>query len=208
MIETTDQVKKVQRTRKRVYESAEAVAVENECVQTAAVKIVDAIPPVDTAHDGAVEHSADETVPLDTDKFPEAMAIIKEYIRWSIGAGAVPVPLLDMTAMLAVQMRMVCKLVELYDIPYSEQRAKGAVTGLLGGFNPGYFGGGALKMFPIMGVFSFAAMPAINAAITYAVGKVLIQHFESGGTFLDFDPEMVKTYFKAKFCEGIPATKL
>jgi hypothetical protein len=34
------------------------------------------------------------------------------------------------------------------------------------------------------------------------LGKVLIQHFEAGGTFLDFDPEKVKDYFKAQFEEG------
>ena len=37
---------------------------------------------------------------------------------------------------------------------------------------------------------------------TWALGKVFIQHFESGGTFLDFDPEEVKEYFKAQFEEG------
>jgi uncharacterized protein (DUF697 family) len=175
---------------------------------SASIRSVEPAPPVATDHDGAVAHSAEETVSLDTDKIPEAMALIKQYISWSIGAGGVPVPLLDMTALLAVQLRMISKLVELYNIPYSEQRSKEAVTGLTGGFDTGYFGGSALRMFPIMGIFSFAAMPAINAAITYAVGKVLIQHFESGGTFLDFDPEKVKTYFKANFCEGISATKL
>jgi hypothetical protein len=31
---------------------------------------------------------------------------------------------------------------------------------------------------------------------------VFIQHFESGGTFLDFNPDEVKEYFKAQFEEG------
>ncbi len=39
-------------------------------------------------------------------------------------------------------------------------------------------------------------------ASTWALGKVFIQHFESGGTFLDFKPEEVKEYFKAQFVEG------
>ena len=57
-------------------------------------------------------------------------------------------------------------------------------------------------MIPLFGIFSFAAMPTLNAAISYAVGKVFIQHFESGGTFLDFDPKKVRAYFEDQFREG------
>lgn len=46
------------------------------------------------------------------------------------------------------------------------------------------------------------AMSAISGAITYAIGQVFIQHFESGGTFLDFDPKKVKEYFMEQFEEG------
>jgi hypothetical protein len=37
------------------------------------------------------------------------------------------------------------------------------------------------------------------SASTYAVGRVFIQHFESGGTFLDFDPDKVRAHFEAEF---------
>jgi hypothetical protein len=36
--------------------------------------------------------------------------------------------------------------------------------------------------------------------------KVFIQHFESGGTFLDLDPDKVREYFKAQFEEGRTTT--
>jgi hypothetical protein len=42
-------------------------------------------------------------------------------------------------------------------------------------------------------------MPAFGAAATYAVGQVFIQHFESGGTFLDFDPDKVREHFRQEF---------
>jgi len=45
-------------------------------------------------------------------------------------------------------------------------------------------------------------LPAVAGASTYAVGQVFIQHFESGGTFLDFDPEKVKGYFAEQFEKG------
>ena len=132
----------------------------------------------------------------------KAKAIIKHYTKWAAGAGVVPIPLLDAFTMSAVQMSMVRKLAELYDIPYNSQIMKSAVAGLIGGVNAAYLGGSALKMFPVLGVFTLAAMPAINAAINWAVGKVFIQHFESGGTFLDFDPAKVKAYFEEQYREG------
>ena len=46
------------------------------------------------------------------------------------------------------------------------------------------------------------AVPGVAAAFTYAVGKVLVQHFASGGTFLDFDPKKVREYFARQFEEG------
>jgi len=136
------------------------------------------------------------------DKMTKALTIVRKYTLVSAGVGIVPLPLIDMAAMLALQMLMVRKLAKLYDIPFAEQRVKAAVAGLIGGFDAGYLGYGALKMIPVFGIFSYAAMPAINAAISYAVGRVFIQHFEAGGTFLDFDPKKVRAYFEAQFREG------
>ena len=45
-------------------------------------------------------------------------------------------------------------------------------------------------------------MPALAGASTYAVGKVFVQHFESGGTFLNFDPEDVRDYYAEQFEKG------
>ena len=47
---------------------------------------------------------------------------------------------------------------------------------------------------PALGVLS---MPAMAAAVTWAVGKVFMQHFASGGTLLDFDPEKTRTHFES-----------
>jgi hypothetical protein len=51
----------------------------------------------------------------------------------------------------------------------------------------------------ILGAISF---PIFAGASTFAVGKVFIQHFESGGTFLDFKPAEVKEYFLEQFDAG------
>jgi hypothetical protein len=45
-------------------------------------------------------------------------------------------------------------------------------------------------------------MALFAAAYAWALGRVFIQHFESGGTFLNFDAEAVKEHFRAQFEEG------
>ena len=202
MAEGTQNRKKIQRTRKRVYETVEPANVPEMSAEAAEILIEKpALPPLD-GNVKAVEKPAEVFVDPDVGKGAKALAIVRCYTLCSAGVGVVPVPLLDMVAMLTLQMLMVRKLAKLYDIPYAEQRSKAAVAGLIGGLNAGYLGGGALKMIPLFGIFSFAAMPTLNAAISYAVGKVFIQHFESGGTFLDFDPKKVRAYFEDQFREG------
>jgi len=200
----TEEVKRktVQRTRKRVYETVETAAVPEMGAEDAPVLVGK---PVLMSLGGNVEvteQATSPTVDQEADKAAEAVAVVKRFTLYAAGVGVVPIPLLDMVTMLALQMFMVRKLARLYAVPYSEQRSKAAVAGLIGGFDAGYLGGCALKMVPLFGIFSFVAMPTLNAAISYAVGKVFIQHFESGGTFLDFDPQKVRAYFEDQFREG------
>jgi uncharacterized protein (DUF697 family) len=202
MSEATKKGKKIQRTRKRVYETIEPANVPEMSVEASKILIEEpTLPPLDCRVE-AVEPPLDTMVDPNVDKWAKASAINRRYTLYCAGVGVVPLPLLDMAAMLALQMLMVRRLAKLYDIPYAEQRVKAAVAGLIGGLSAGYIGGGALKMIPLLGIFSFAAMPTINAAMSYAVGRVFIQHFESGGTFLDFDPKKVRAYFEDQFREG------
>ena len=202
MTEATKNGKKIQRTRKRVYETLEPANVPEMSGEVAAILIEEPAPPSSECSVEPVAPPAGGTVNLEADKGEQAMASVRCYALGAAGAGVVPLPLLDMVAMLTLQMLLVRKLAKLYDVPYAKQRSKSAVAGLIGGLNAGGLGVGAFKMIPILGFFSYTVMPTINAAITYAVGKVFIQHFESGGTFLDFDPKKVRAYFEDQFREG------
>ncbi|ETR71321.1 MAG: hypothetical protein OMM_08199 [Candidatus Magnetoglobus multicellularis str. Araruama] len=60
-----------------------------------------------------------------------------------------------------------------------------------------------LKVIPVIGATTGAiALPVTAGAMTYAVGKVFSQHFATGGTLLNFDPEKVKDYYREMFQEG------
>jgi hypothetical protein len=60
-----------------------------------------------------------------------------------------------------------------------------------------------LKAIPVVGQLVGApSMGIFCGASTYAVGKVFMQHFEAGGTFLTLNAASVKECFLKEFEEG------
>lgn len=135
-----------------------------------------------------------------TDKERAATELVKKYMLYSAGAGLIPVPLVDFAAIAGVELKMLQDLGELYDVPFSQDRVRPIVASILGGYASQKIGAGvgasALKSVPLIGqAIGMVSVSAFAAGITWAIGKVFIQHFASGGTFLDFDPEKVRAFF-------------
>jgi uncharacterized protein (DUF697 family) len=133
--------------------------------------------------------------------------IIRENILWATGGGLIPVPILDIIAITAVEVKMLKELSALYELPFKEHQVKSILVSLLAGVGAPALGAAItaslFKAVPILGAVSgFIAVPGAAAAFTYAVGKVFLQHFASGGTFLDFDPRKVREHFARQFEEG------
>ena len=60
-----------------------------------------------------------------------------------------------------------------------------------------------VKFIPGVGAIAGGvSMAAFSAASTYALGEVTKKHFETGGTFLDLDPEKLKDFYEEKFKQG------
>lgn len=138
--------------------------------------------------------------------------LVKKYMWWSMGAGLIPVPFVDLAAVSGVQLKMLKDMSEIYGLKFSENKGKSIVSALLGSIVPNSLArggvGSLLKMLPIVGtVMGGISMSLFSGASTYAIGKAFVQHFESGGTFLDFDPVKVKEYFFSKFEEGKEVAK-
>ncbi len=140
-------------------------------------------------------------------KLGEAHGLIKKYTYWSLGAGALPLGVLDLAAIAAVQTKLVNDLSNLYGVKFCQHRAKNITAILIASVGAGTLLRGVtasvVKMIPLIGTFSgMVALPIVAGAATYALGKVFVQHFEMGGTLLDFDPEKTREYFAAQFKEG------
>jgi uncharacterized protein (DUF697 family) len=136
-----------------------------------------------------------------------ALKTVKKYMWISMGAGLIPVPFVDWAAVSGVQLKMIADLSKIYGIPFKESTGK-AVIGSMAGFILPHslacgFLGSALKAIPVVGALAGApAMAVYCGAYAWALGNVFIQHFESGGTFLDFDPEAMREYFRTQFEDG------
>ena len=141
-------------------------------------------------------------------KEKDALRIVRKNMLWAMGLGAIPLPLVDLVAVTGFQAKALKELSDLYEVPFLRHSVKNILASLLSGFGAVTFGTSLafslFKAFPVLGpVATFTATPIMAAALTYATGKVFIQHFESGGTFLSFNPQKVREYFKEQYTEGI-----
>ena len=124
----------------------------------------------------------------------------------AMGLGLIPVPIVNMVAITGVQLNMLRKLSNAYEIPFTEHKVKNILASLVGAGSVLPIGRSLMslaKVIPIAGqAFGAISVPATAGAITYAVGKVFHQHFASGGTFLTFDPNEVKSYYTEMIEKG------
>src|SRR5580658_2877220 len=130
-----------------------------------------------------------------------AANLVDRFALWSGVAGLIPLPFIDVLAVGGLQLEMLRRVSQLYDVQFSENRGKALIASLAGTMIPVTSGMGAasaLKSVPLLGMVASAfVMPVLSAGATYAIGKAFIQHFESGGTLLDFNPPDYREFVKA-----------
>lgn len=145
-------------------------------------------------------------------RLQEAHEIVKTYVNASVGTALIPIPLVDIAALTAVQLKMLHSLSQHYQIPFVKDVGKSITASLLGGLitsstSPS-LALSAAKLLPGYGsALSLVSLTVVGGASTYAIGRVFIQHFESGGTFLDLDPEAVRSHFYREFEAGQDSLK-
>jgi uncharacterized protein (DUF697 family) len=139
-------------------------------------------------------------------KSEKADEIIKNHVWFSTIPGWLPIPLLDLAAVTAVQIDMIKQLCELYDKKYDSQRGKAVVLALfntIGGRLPAYAIRSSLKSIPLIGwALGGASLALFAGASTYATGLVFKEHFDKGGTLKEMNPETFKEFYMKQFMKG------
>lgn len=132
----------------------------------------------------------------------QANRIIHQHILWSIGAGLVPVPILDIAAVSAIQLDMLKQLSSLYGVSYSESEGKVWLSALSGSILA-RVAANAVKLIPGVGsIIGGLSMSALSGASTYALGQVAVSHFEGAGDFSNLDLGAAKRAYDQEFEKG------
>ena len=131
-----------------------------------------------------------------------AQKVISNHVSWSVAAGLLPVPIVDFGLVTALQMDMIKRLCEVYNIPYQHSEAKTRVIAVMGGMTPRLMSS-LIKVIPFIGsVTGAVAMPLLSGASTFAVGQVLAKHFKEGGTLENFEISKFTDYYRQMQVQG------
>lgn len=133
-----------------------------------------------------------------------AKGVIRRSTYWALGIGLVPLPLVDLVALTAVQVKMLKEISDIYEVKFFEDKAKtivGVLIAGLGGLSlTAMVARSLFRVVPVVGgLVAAVSLPVVAGAITTAVGNVFIMHFEAGGTLLDFDAKKMREYFRKEF---------
>lgn len=150
--------------------------------------------------------AATESTPTREQK---AQQLIRNHLLMAMGVGLIPFAFVDLAAVTGVQFKLIKSLADLYEpnVHFSDQKVYAAVGALTSGVGVSWAVRptllSALKLIPYVGSFAgMATLPLVAGASTYALGKVFVQHFETGGTLLTFDAEKMRAHYKKYYTEG------
>lgn len=128
----------------------------------------------------------------------QAKNIIKRHTLYAAGLGFIPIPVVDALSITGIQIWMIRDIAKVYEIPFKRHLVKsfiGTVVGNLGAV-------GVVKFIPGLGSVLGGATVSVGAATaTYALGQLFMEHFNQGGTLLDFDPVKSRAYFQKLYAE-------
>ncbi|WP_417675571.1 YcjF family protein [Roseibium sp.] len=149
----------------------------------------------------------EEDAEFDVTRDLTADNLIKDYVIASVAASIVPVAFFDIAAVVAIQLRMIQKLSQLYGKPFSERLGRKVIYALAGGvlgFGAGYVvAASATKMIPGIGwMVGMVSLPVVAGASTFAVGRSIVSHYENGGTLMDFNAGKMREFYKEQFEKG------
>lgn len=166
-----------------------------------------AAPTTETGAKPAAKPAAEAAAKVDIAHSLAADSTIKTYVIAAVAASVVPVPLFDIAAIAAVQLRMIQKISQLYGRPFSESLARNIISSLAGSVL-GYGLGATVaislaKIIPGVGwAIGMVSLPVVAGATTYALGRVFVRHYEDGGSIFDFNTTKMKAYYEEQFEKG------
>ena len=125
----------------------------------------------------------------DAERDALASRLVDRFSLWSGAAGLIPLPIANVASITTVIVRMVKVLSDLYDVPFERDRARAIVVGLMGGAMPTGLAAVATStlvyIVPGSNLIGLAVSSIAAVACTRSIGRIFVEHFESGATLRD-----------------------
>lgn len=136
------------------------------------------------------------------EKQSKASEIVKSHVGYSLGAALVPFPGADLLAVSAVQLNMLRQLAKLYNVSFIDVLGKNIISAVVGG-SAARLASSLVKAIPGVGtIIGELSMPILSGASTWALGRVVANHFHQGGTLEDLDLKSARKKYEAEVLEG------
>ena len=154
-------------------------------------QVIETTPPSSVSDTVAPELASSTSAKADiAQRLAQARAIVDRHATYSAFGGIVPLPIASVAGITTIIIRMVKMLSNLYGVPFERDRARAIVAGLVGGATPtGFAVVTTSTLFYVVpaGVLLGTVVSTVSAiACTRSIGRVFIEHFESGATLNDF----------------------
>jgi uncharacterized protein (DUF697 family) len=128
--------------------------------------------------------------------------LIAQHVGFAMGAATIPVPLADLAAVTLVQIDLVERLADRYEVASDRGRTRAAVMALAGA-SLARLGASLVKALPGGGwLLGGATHAALAGASTYALGQVYREHFETRGSLEGPDADALRARYEQYVARG------
>jgi uncharacterized protein (DUF697 family) len=120
----------------------------------------------------------------------QAHRIVERHATYSAAGGIIPLPIANVASVMAIIVRMVKMLSNLYGVPFERDRARAIVVGMVGGAMPTGLAAVTSStlhyLVPASAIIGLAVSSAAAVACTRSIGRTFVEHFESGANLSDY----------------------
>jgi uncharacterized protein (DUF697 family) len=122
-------------------------------------------------------------------RLSQAHAIVERHATYSAAGGIIPLPIANVASVMAIILHMVKMLSKLYGVPFERDRARAIVVGMAGGAMPAGFAAVTSStlyyLVPVSAIVGLAVSSVAAVACTRGIGRIFVEHFESGAALSD-----------------------
>lgn len=145
-----------------------------------------------------------------TQSTPDAHAetIIRNHVVMSMGAGIIPIMIVDIVAVTALQVDMVRQLCQVYQVDFEENKGKALISSITASTVARAGARSLVKALPGIGwMIGGVTVSLFAGASTYGLGKAFQRHLAAGGTLLNLDLSALKRSYRELFEKGKEVVK-